>query len=116
MQFCETCKSYVGVAYGQRYHAPENCECEGCVEAGRKLYDSELFLDCCALVRRAVSDLQALFGFKLGPGNQVYQLDTLPIRKETVADLEPGDLIFYFGRYYSETAKPQLDNVVHVEV
>jgi len=115
-RFVLQCKKYLGVPYAQRYHAEENCACDGCKAAGRNMYHDELFLDCCALVRRAVADLSTNFGFKLGPGNQAYQLDTLPVRKSSVSELEPGDLVFYYGKYYSPTAKPQPGDVVHVEV
>ena len=69
-RFVLQCKKYLGVPYAQRYHAEENCACDGCKAAGRNMYHDELFLDCCALVRRAVADLSTNFGFKLGPGNQ----------------------------------------------
>lgn len=97
--FCEQCLRYVGTPYGQRYHSETDCECEGCTQSGRQLFHSDLFLDCCGLVRRAVADLQEYFGFRLGPGNQVYQLDTLPIRKESIHELQPGDLVFYYGAF-----------------
>ena len=29
---------------------------------------------------------------------------------------QPGDLIFYSGAYYKEDAKPQLHDMVHVEI
>jgi len=35
-------------------------------------YNAPLFLDCCALVSRAVCDLRIEFGFALGRGNQAY--------------------------------------------
>ena len=37
-------------------------------------YDSPLFLDCCALVRRVLFDLKDDFGFKIGAWNQAYQV------------------------------------------
>ena len=49
---------------------------------GDKHYDAPLYLDCCALVSRAVTDLRLDFGFALGRGNQAYQYDTCPISLE----------------------------------
>ena len=60
-RFIEQCEKYVGVPYAKRYRKPDD-----------PLYNAPLFLDCCALVRRAVYDLREHFGFKLGPGNQAY--------------------------------------------
>ena len=34
----------------------------------------------------------------------------------SLSELEPGDLIFYTGTYYKEGAKPQIHDVVHVEI
>jgi hypothetical protein len=53
---------------------------------------------------------------QLGPGNQAYQFDTLPLRVADVSQLEPGDLIFYTGEYYSDKAKPQVFDMTHVEI
>lgn len=39
-KFVEGCKKYFGVPYAKRYH-----------KEGEPLYDSPIFLDCCALVR-----------------------------------------------------------------
>ena len=39
-KFVAQAKKYIGIPYARRYHKP-----------GDKLYDSPLFLDCCALVR-----------------------------------------------------------------
>ena len=64
------------------------------------LYNAPLFLDCCALVSRAVCDLRIEFGFALDRGNQAYQFDTLPIALEQ-AELKPGDLIFYSADYHN---------------
>ena len=65
-KFLAQVESYVGVPYAQKYHEP-----------GTPDYDAPLFLDCCALVRRAVNDLQEDFGFRLGRWNQNYQFSTL---------------------------------------
>lgn len=92
----------IGVPYGIKYKDPDTPV-------------APLYLDCCALVRQAVQDLQEEFGFVIGKWNQAYQIDTLPIvlNKE---ELKPGDLIFYEGEYYSNRSKPQKHNMVHVEV
>ena len=109
-------------------------------------YNSPLFLDCCGLVRQVVFDLGDEFGFTLGPWNQAYQVcgfqtpllpphrcvltgvgmgcaarvlcqfDTLPIRKESHTELQPGDLIFYSGTYFNEKKKRQKHDMVHVEI
>jgi hypothetical protein len=63
-----------GVPYGRKHHDPHCCSCEGCSSSGRQLYHSPLFLDCCGLVRRVARQLQAQLGFRLGPGNQAYQV------------------------------------------
>ena len=39
-------------------------------------YNSELFLDCCGLVRWVLKDLKEEFGFTTGPWNQAYQVNT----------------------------------------
>ena len=102
-KFVDQARQYLGVPYGKRFHEQDpdtECECDGCTESGRQLRDAPLFLDCCALVRKVVHDLREDFGFVLGPGNQAYQFDTLPIRVDSVDDLEEGDLIFFTGDYY----------------
>ena len=101
--FIKSAQSYIGVPYSKRYK-----------EEGAE--DAPLYLDCCALVRRAVQDNQEAFGFLIGRWNQSYQLDTLPIAVESIADLRPGDLIFYEGIYTSPRSKPQKHNMVHVEI
>jgi hypothetical protein len=45
-------------------------------------------------------------GFRIGPGHQSYQFDTLPIACSSVSELERGDLIFYSATYASSTAMP----------
>lgn len=102
MKFVEQLKRYLGVPYGVKYKAPEDPI-------------APLYLDCCALVRQAVQDLQDEFGFIIGKWNQSYQIDTLPIVL-TPDQLQPGDLIFYEGAYLSKRSKPQKHNIVHVEV
>ena len=45
--------------YAERYHEP-----------GDPLHGQPLYLDCCALVRRALQDMQKDFGFRIGRWNQ----------------------------------------------
>ncbi|KAG2443593.1 hypothetical protein HXX76_001944 [Chlamydomonas incerta] len=115
-QFLELARSFIGVPYGKRYHEPGNCACEGCSSSGRQLYHEPLFLDCCGLVRKAARALQRQLGFRLGPGNQAYQFDTLPVRMACVAELRPGDLIFYSGTPYSPDARRYAFDMTHVEI
>ena len=83
---------------------------------GNPEYNAPIFLDCCALIRKAVNDLADDFGFLLGRWNQNYQLSTLP-DPCTFDELKPGDLIFYEATYYNpEKAKNQKLNIVHVEM
>jgi len=114
--FVDRVRHYIGVPYAKRFHTPEGCDCEGCTESGRQLYHNLLFLDCCALVRQAVGDLQDMFGFRLGKRNQSYQFDTLPIQVGSVAELEPGDLIFWSGEYFKPKLRRQVFDITHVEV
>ena len=89
-KFIETAKKYMGVPYGKKFH-----------KEGSELYNAPLFLDCCALVRKAMWDLKEEFGFILGGGHQSYQFDTLPVER-TEEEAEPGDLIFYSATYFPE--------------
>jgi Tubulin-tyrosine ligase family len=101
-KFISAAKSYIGVPYAERYKEDDEPV-------------AFLYLDCCALVRRAVTDLQDDFGIVLGRWNQAYQMDTLPIVLSQ-SDLKPGDLIFYEGLYVSKRSKIQKHNTVHVEI
>ena len=101
-KFIEQAKKYIGVPYAERFKAPD-------------VPIAPLYLDCCALVRKCVQDLQEEFGFVIGKWNQCYQLDTLPIVLEQ-SQLKPGDLIFYEGIFNSNKSKPQKHNNVHVEI
>ena len=65
-----------------------------------KEFNSPYFLDCCGLVRRAMRDLKKDFGFRIGPWNQAYMYDTLPITIK-YEDVKPGDLVFISAIYYS---------------
>ena len=55
MRFLHELKKYMGVPYAKRYFKP-----------GEPEYESKIFLDCCGLVRRALWNLQFLFGFRIG--------------------------------------------------
>ncbi|XP_041130471.1 uncharacterized protein LOC121329145 [Polyodon spathula] len=102
MKFLQQAKSYIGVPYHKRYHQPGSPE-----------YESPLFLDCCGLVRKVLLDLKEDFGFVIGPGNQAYQYDTLPITLATEADMKPGDLVFISGSYFnpqSNVPMPVMDS------
>ncbi|XP_066910251.1 protein polyglycylase TTLL10-like isoform X2 [Clytia hemisphaerica] len=103
-KFVTIAKKYIGVPYKKKYHEPSSPE-----------YDSDLFLDCCALVRRVQREMQDDFGFRLGPGNQAYQYDVLP---ECIDEqnMEEGDLVFISGTYYNEKSKAYPHNMVHVEI
>lgn len=87
-KFVAQCKKYLGVPYAERYK-------------DKDAPVAPLYLDCCALVRKAVQDLQEEFGFVIGKWNQAYLMDTLPIAL-TLEQLRPGDLIFYEGKYNSK--------------
>ena len=46
-KFVEEARRYLGVPYGKRFHVLDDdkeCDCEGCVEAGRQLRDDPSFL------------------------------------------------------------------------
>ena len=64
-----------GTPYARRFHDPGGaCACEGCSQSGRQLHAEPLFLDCCGLVRHVMRRMRRLLGFRLGPGNQAYQV------------------------------------------
>lgn len=101
-KFVLAAKKYIGVPYAERFKSDDDPV-------------APLYLDCCALVRRAVTDLQDDFGIVLGKWNQAYQMDTLPIVLQQ-NELKLGDLIFYEGLYNSKRSKVQKHNTVHVEI
>ena len=103
-KFLDRAKSYTGVPYAQRFHEP-----------GTASYNSPIFLDCCALVRQAVDDLQDDFGFRLGRWNQAYQYDVLG-PEIPLEEMKPGDLVFYSATYYDTKKRRQIHDMVHVEI
>ena len=64
---------------------------------------------------RPVFLLQLQFGFEIGPWNQAYQIETLPIAL-TLDQMKPGDLIFVQGRYHDKKKKRPRNDIVHVEI
>ncbi|XP_022786949.1 uncharacterized protein LOC111327109 isoform X2 [Stylophora pistillata] len=104
MKFVEQCKLYFGVPYAKKYQEP-----------GTE-FNAPFFLDCCGLIRRVLRDLKEDFGFEVGPWNQAYMYDTLPLDAEKTDDLKPGDLVFVSGIYHNTKSKKQRHNMVHVEV
>jgi len=106
MRFLYELKKYLGVPYAKRYFKP-----------GEPEYESKIFLDCCGLVRRVLWNLQFLFGFRIGPWNQAYMFDTLPIDIENERDMKPGDLVFISGVYNEGVKfKNSPHNMKHIEV
>eukprot|EP00798_Chlamydomonas_sp_ICE-L_P029818 gene29818-12731_t len=61
-RFVDLARQYVGVPYGRKFHEAEGCECEGCVESGRQLFQDKFSLDCCGLLTQ----------HKLQPGDLVF--------------------------------------------
>ncbi|XP_065834366.1 protein polyglycylase TTLL10-like [Oscarella lobularis] len=104
-KFVEKALQYLGVPYAKKFHEP-----------GTPDYDSPLFLDCCALVRRVLRDLENDFGFAVGPWNQAYQFDSLPMAIECEEDMKPGDLVFISGTYFNSKSKQHPHDMVHVEI
>ena len=103
--FVSAAKKYQGVPYHPSYHR----------DVSSPYHGAPLFLDCCGLTRRVVQDLASSFGFVIGPGNQAYQFETLPVVL-TEEELKPGDIIFTEGVFFDERKKPQKHNIVHVEI
>ena len=108
-KFVEGCRGYLGLPYSKRV-ALKLCE------EGDPDLDAELYLDCCGLVRRVLRDLAEDFGFTIGPWNQAYQWETLPILLKGPEEMEPGDLIFTSGSYFDKNRKRQRHGMTHVEV
>ncbi|XP_045161705.2 probable beta-tubulin polyglutamylase isoform X2 [Mercenaria mercenaria] len=104
-KFLDQAKKYYGYPYARKYWPPDSPE-----------YKSKLFLDCCGLVRRVMRDLADDFGFIIGPWNQAYMFDTLPIVVKSEKDMKPGDLVFISAIYYNPKSKKQRHNMTHVEI
>ena len=98
-KFVEQVRSYVGTPYS----------------ASRCGHGAPLYLDCCGLVRQALTDLKEDFGFEAGPWNQSYLFDTLPAAVDPER-MQPGDLVFWQAEYDDPQRKKQRHNLVHVEV
>jgi hypothetical protein len=108
-KFVARARHYFGVPYSSR--AVEQM----CAEEDPDR-QAPLYLDCCGLVRQVLRDLADDFGFVVGPWNQAYLFETLPVRFESVDELKPGDLIFTSAPYYSDKRKRQRHDMVHVEI
>ena len=67
-RFIALAHHYIGVPYAQKYWKPESPE-----------YNAPLFLDCCGLVRKILRDMAHDLNFIIGPWNQAYLFDTLPV-------------------------------------
>ncbi|KAK6177665.1 hypothetical protein SNE40_015721 [Patella caerulea] len=104
-KFIEQSKKYFGVPYARKYWPPDTPE-----------YNSRIFLDCCGLVRQVLRDLRKEFGFYIGPWNQAYMYDTLPITVDKEEDMRPGDLVFMSGIYTNPKNKKQRHDMTHVEI
>ena len=50
-------------------------------------------------------DLKEEFGFTIGPWNQAYMYDTLPIKLDNPGDMKPGDLVFVSAIYNNPKCK-----------
>ncbi|XP_071110412.1 uncharacterized protein [Haliotis cracherodii] len=103
-KFIDTSKKYFGVPYARKYWSKEAPE-----------YQSPMFLDCCGLVRQVLRDMRKDLGFKIGPWNQAYMYDTLPINLKE-EQMKPGDLVFMSGIYTNPKSKKQRHNMTHVEI
>lgn len=104
-KFLAQAKKYFGTPYAKRYWTPDDEE-----------YYSKRFLDCCGLVRQVMLDLRKEFGFRIGPWNQAYMYDTLPVTIEREEDMKPGDLVFISGIYPNPKSRQQKHHMTHVEI
>lgn len=107
--FVERAKYYLGTLYrpSAKRRDGQSIGPGGCSD--------RLFLDCCGLIRQCVRDLKSEFGFDIGPWNQAYQMDTLPIALEA-DQMQPGDLVFVQGRYHDRKKRRPRNDIVHVEI
>ena len=105
-RFLALAHHYIGVPYAQKYWKPGSPE-----------HESPIFLDCCGLVRKILRDMAQDLNFVVGPWNQAYLFDTLPV-EVPFKELKPGDLVFYRAKFYSKRPgrKVQKHDMVHVEI
>ena len=115
-KFVKQVSSYVGTPYSAaRNETSTGDESLPIIPTSADDGHKALYLDCCGLVRRALTDLKEDFGFEVGPWNQSYLFDTLP-QDIAECDLKPGDLIFWQAEYDDASKKPSRHNLVHVEI
>jgi len=109
-EFLQIALHYLGVPYraGAEAHPDQKLGPAAQLQSG-------LYLDCCALIRRCLLDLQDTLEFEVGPYNQAYLYDTLPIVL-TEEQLCPGDLIFIQGSYKDGSKRRPKHDIVHVEI
>ena len=109
-EFLQRALHYLGVPYraGAEAHPDQKLGPAAQLQSG-------LYLDCCALIRRCLLDLQDTLEFEVGPYNQAYLYDTLPIVL-TEEQLCPGDLIFIQGSYKDGSKRRPKHDIVHVEI
>ena len=93
------------------------CENKSCISLFSSLcpaeaYLSPLFLDCCGLVRRVLRDMAQELSFTMGPWNQAYQFDTLPLALDGPEQMQPGDLVFVAATYNKPTGEKGAGYVV----
>ena len=109
-KFVAGCRAYLGVPYAKSV-AEKLCE------EGDSDLEAERYLDCCGVVRQVLRDLSDEFGFDVGPWNQAYQWETLSENQLSgPEEMQPGDLIFTAGTYYSKDRKRQRHDMTHVEI
>lgn len=103
-KFIAKAKECIGIPYGKKWLI------------AHPDYDSDLFLDCCGLVRYVLNELKDEFSFQLCRWNQSYQFDTLP-DPIPFDQLKPGDVVFYSGTNYPDrNRKKQVHDMAHVEI
>ena len=109
-QFLRRALHYLGVPYrgGAKAHPDQKVGPAAKSQPG-------LYLDCCALIRRCLLDLKDTLEFEVGPYNQAYLYDTLPVAISE-EKLCPGDLIFVQGKYKDKTKSSPKHGIVHVEI
>ena len=101
---------YLGVPYGPGAKARPGQQ----IGEGAKT-NPGIYLDCCALIRRILEDMAETLEIAVGPYNQSFLFDTLPIAI-CQKQLCPGDLIFVQGKFYDTERKQPKHDIVHVEI